>query len=446
MRRDTRTATVDRSGVPFLGSVHRIARDPLEFLAEAREYENLMGYRVLRDRAHVVVHPDAVRTVLVERDGDFRKGEMIRRQTETLLGEGIFLAEGDGWRDQRATMQPAFYREQVTAYGDVMVDHAATTADGWTDGEVVDIAAAARDLTLGVLVEALFGLSPGEDRKVVARAAAAIDARFDSRRITSFLPDWLPTPTNVRYHRAMGDLRERLDEIIAERRASVAAGEVPGTDLLSILVTATDEGEMDDRTLRDNLVTFLFAGHETSAIGLACALHALATHPDEQATAAERVSAFGDPAADPAAASERDALEAIDRVVDEALRLYPPVYIFFREPVEDVVIRSREVPAGSTLSLSPWTCHRDPRWWDDPDAFRPDRWDGEQDRPEYAYFPFGGGPRACIGARFARLELRLVLATLLARYRFEPVTRELSFAPSANLRPDGPVQLRVHGR
>jgi cytochrome P450 len=110
------------------------------------------------------------------------------------------------------------------------------------------------------------------------------------------------------------------------------------------------------------------------------------------------------------------------------------------------VIRSREVPAGSTLSLSPWTCHRDPRWWDDPDAFRPDRWDGEQDRPEYAYFPFGGGPRACIGARFARLELRLVLATLLARYRFEPVTRELSFAPSANLRPDGPVQLRVHGR
>ncbi|WP_418280400.1 cytochrome P450 [Halorubrum sp. DTA98] len=446
MRRDTRASTVDRSGVPLLGSVHRIAHDPLEFLGEAREYGDLMGYRVLRDRAHVVVHPDAVRTVLVDRDDAFRKGSMIRRQTGTLLGKGIFLAEGDDWRGQRTTMQPAFYREQVAAYGDVMVDHAASTAAGWEDGEVVDVAAAARDLTLGVLVEALFGLSPGEDRELVARAAEAIATRFDSRRVASFLPDWLPTPTNVRYRRAMGDLRARLDEIIAERRAAVEAGELPGTDLLSILVTATDEGGMDDDTLRDNLVTFLFAGHETSAIALACALHALATHPDEQATAADRVAAFGDPAADPAAASERDALEAIDRVIDEALRLYPPVYIFFREPVEDVEIRGHRIPAGSTLSLSPWTCQRDPRWWDEPDAFRPGRWVGGSDRPEYAYFPFGGGPRACIGARFARLELRLVLATLLSRYRFEPVTGELSFAPSANLRPDGSVRLRVHGR
>ena len=445
---DGRPAVGDRSGLPLLGSVHRIARDPLAFLAEGRRYGDLMRYRVLRERSHLAVHPDAVRTVLVERDDDFRKASLLRRQADSLLGDGLFLAEGDDWASQRTAMQPAFYREQVTAYGGVMAEHAAATADDWDDGAVVDVATAARELTLGILVEALFGLDPESDRETVARAADAIAVRFDSRRMSSFLPEWMPLPANRRYRRAVDDLRTELDEVIAERRAAVAAGEVPGTDLLSLLVTATDEGELDDETLRDNLVTFLFAGHETTASALAFALHALATHPSEGNRVAAAVDAFGDPAADPGAAAEPDALAAVDRAVSEALRLYPPVYIMLREATTDVELRGHTVPAGSMVSLSPWTCHRDPRWWDEPAAFRPDRWrdDRSDDRPEYAYFPFGGGPRHCIGMRFARLELRLALATLLSRVRFDPVTTDPDLVPAANLRPDGPVKLRVRRR
>lgn len=434
--------------LPLIGHLHQITRDPLGFFDTARGHD-LMTYRMFTDRCYVVAHPEGVRSVLVENDGAYRKGAMMRGQTGSLLGDGIFLAEGEDWQGQRTTMQPAFYRERVAGYASAMVEHANTMADGWDHGEVVDVADRASDLTLAILADTLLGIDPGTDREVVARAADAIAARYDSRRVGAFLPEWLPSPTNRRYRRALAELRQAIDRIIRDRRAALAEDD-PGTDLLSMLVAATADGGMDDTTLRDNVVTFLFAGHETTALGLTYALFSLANAPDAAAAVRDELAAFGDPTVDPAAAAAPDALPAVDRVVSETLRLYPPVHVFFREPARTVEVCGTRVSAGTVLALSPWTCHHDPRWWTEPGTFRPDRWTNETQeadaRPEYAYFPFGGGPRHCIGMRFARLELRLALATVLSRYRLEAVTEDLSFAPSATLQPDGPVRVRFLAR
>ena len=440
--------------LPVIGNLHQITGDPLGFFDAARGHD-LLPYQMFTDQCYVVAHPEGVQTVLVD-DGDaYCKGAMMQRQIGSLLGDGIFLAEGGDWQSQRSTMQPAFYRERIAGYADTMTEKSATMAEGWTDGQVVDIAEASSELTLAVLADTLLGIDPGSDRDIVARAADAIAARYDSRRVGAFLPEWIPSPTNRRYRRALADLRRTIDRIIDDRRTAIEEGSYSGTDLLSMLIAATADGGMDDQTLRDNVVTFLFAGHETTALGLTYALHSLATEPDEQASVRDAVDEFGDPVIDPDGAAARDALPAVDRVVDETLRLYPPVHVFFREPARSVDLLDTRVPAGTVLALSPWTCHRDPRWWENPEAFRPDRWEtstgdgrnggpaSKSSRPEYAYFPFGGGPRHCIGMRFALLELRLTLAVLLSQYRFSPVTETLSFAPSATLQPDGPVRLRV---
>ncbi|WP_275039762.1 cytochrome P450 [Halorubrum tebenquichense] len=225
------------------------------------------------------------------------------------------------------------------------------------------------------------------------------------------------------------------------------------------MIAAAELGAFDDDALVDNAVTFLFAGHETSALGLTYALYCLADRPAFQRRLRREIAALdGDP--EPENLRECPALTA---AVDEALRLYPPVHSFFREPTEPVTLGGYRVPAGVVLTVAPWAVHRDGRWWEDPESYRPERWlretgDGEVvhgddrpgpavgERPEYAYFPFGGGPRHCIGMRFARQELRLSVATLLRRFRLERVTTDLSLRASANTRPAEPVRVRVHSR
>jgi cytochrome P450 len=293
----------------------------------------------------------------------------------------------------------------------------------------------------------------------------------------------VPTPTRRRYHRRLDALRETIREVVAERRADdPPANPAEAADLLGTLVAAAEMGAIDDDELVDNAVTFLFAGHETSALGLTYTLYGLAGRPELQDRIRDEVAALED-GLSPAGIRDCPTLSA---AVDEALRWHPPVHTFFREPTEPVTLGGYDIPEGVVLNLSPWTVHHDERWWDDPDSYRPERWlreaddgrqspstdgtaDGRQspstdgtadgvvrgddtpgpavgERPEYSYFPFGGGPRHCIGMRFARQELRLATATLLRRFEFDRVTEALSLQASANTRPAHPVRLRVRER
>ena len=424
-------------GYPVLGNVLSLADDAFGFYETLADCGDVAHYRVFGTDGYAVTHPEAVRTVLVDDDDRYVKGEMPNDQLGSLLGDGLFLAEGEDWKQQREAMQPAFFRKQVETYGETVVAESEDALAGWDGGDVVALDEAASDLTLGVLTSTLLGIDAEAERATVSRAATAITDRYDTARLGSFLPEWVPSPTNRRYRRSLSDLHDLVDHLVAERRD----GDGQVGDLLSMLVAAADEGTIDDGTLRDNVVTFLFAGYETTALGLTYTLYLLANHPEKQRRLREHLAeTVGD--RDPTPADLRD-LPFLDAVVDEALRLYPPVYVFFREPTEDVTLRGYRVPEGSVLSVPQWVLHRDERWWDAPETFRPDRWLGESDRPEYAYFPFGGGPRHCIGMRFARLELRLAVATLLSGVRFESVTDSVELVASANARPADSVLARV---
>ncbi|MFC5972262.1 cytochrome P450 [Halomarina salina] len=429
-------------GLPVLGNTLDLTRDVFRFYEELHaEYGDVVRYEVAGDEGYMVAHPDLVEQVLVTDDEAFVKGDLLQRTLRGALGEGMLLAEGDDWRAQRTTAQPAFYRERVAAYGDTMVDFADGTASEWSDGDVLDVRPEMSELTLRILARTLFGLDIRGEESVVRDTADAMRERMDASTVVAYLPDWVPAPRIRAYKRAVADARALIDDLIERRRreGSHPSGE---SDLLTMLVAAAEAGGMDDETLRDNMLTFLFAGHETSALALTYALFCLGHDPEAQARLHDELDAHDGPLT----ADALSHLDVLDRTVREAMRLYPPVYTHFREPIRDVTVGDYRIPEGAVVSLPQWVVHRDERWYDDPLTFDPERW-LDWDGPEYAYFPFSGGPRHCIGMRFAELETRLVLGTLLRNWRVESVTeRPLDLVASATATPAYPVELRVHER
>jgi cytochrome P450 len=429
-------------GLPLLGNTLELSRDVFDFYERlAAEYGDITRYRVVGDEAYLLTHPDHIEQVLVTDAPKFEKGEMQQRQLGSAFGDGMLLAEGDDWRAQRTLAQPAFYRERIEEYAEVVVSHTEDATTGWGDGGTIDVHEAMTELTLTVLARALFGIDIRERHSVVRETADAARVRFDTSRVGAFLPEWLPTPANRRYKRSLADLREFIDELIAKRRTADETDD----DLLSMLVTAADGGGMDNGTLRDNMMTFLFAGHETTALALTYTWFLLGHNPDTQ----ERLHAELNDVLDgeQPTAADLPELDYTEQVVDEAMRLYPPVWTFFREPTEDIEIGGYTIPEGSVVSLPQWIVHRDDRWYDNPPDFRPERWNDDGDRPEYAYYPFGGGPRHCIGMRFARMEAQLIVATVAQSYAVESITdAPLALIASANALPAEPVEIQFSTR
>ncbi|WP_238994000.1 cytochrome P450 [Halobellus captivus] len=426
-------------GLPVIGNTVDLSRDILDFYEQLRDdYGRVASYEVFGTDACMVAHPNAIQQVLLDNHEAFEKGEVLTRNLSDAMGEGVFLTGGDQWRNQRTQIQPAFYREQLNTYVPEMRATAAETVEQWRDGMVVDVNDWMTRTTIDVLGRTLFGVDVTEN-PVISEASDAILARFDTSRFWSFLPDRIPTPTNRRYRRKLTELQTFVDELADRRREQHP--ENRGDDLLSILVNFVEAGDLTQEELRDNIVTFLFAGHETTALGLTYTLLCLAQHPDEQAKLQAEVGAVCEGVV---TAESLPELERLESVIDEALRLYPPVYMFFREATQDVELQVFDIPAGTTLVIPQWAVHRDSKWWDDPETFRPERFASDTDRPEYAYFPFGGGPRHCIGMRFARMEMKVVLATILGEYTFE-----LSSDPnpdliaSTNLKPGEPIEIKL---
>ncbi|MFB6220669.1 MAG: cytochrome P450 [Halolamina sp.] len=441
-------------GWPVVGSFPAYASDAFAFKTRlAREYGPLAFYTSLGREFYQPNDPDLVEEVLVHRNEQFSKGELFHSILDPVTGDGLLTAEGEQWRRQRHMVNPAFHPDRIAEYSEVMVAETAAAMDDWADGETVDVHGEMMSLTLDIVAKTLFGTDIGDRAAIVGDSMDTVMERVESP-VSSLLPAAAPTPGNREFTHAVDAIDAVADEIIRERRAGEGgvetgpAGEA-SDDVLSALLAARDEsGEtMDAALVRDEVRTLLLAGHETTALALTFTLFCLAqTPPAEERLVAELDDVLGD---DRPTMADAPRLGYTEQVVEESMRLYPPVHGILRQAKADVELGGYTVPEGATVSLNQWTLHRDPRFYDDPMAFRPERWSDEmrESLPRFAYFPFGGGPRRCVGDRFAKLEAKLVLATLYRDYHFELVSEpKLSLAPSITTRPTEPVEMRIHER
>jgi cytochrome P450 len=421
------------------GNLREFSADRLGALARwARQYGDIVSARFGPQRILFANHPDLVEEVLVHQNRKFIKHYRLR-QAKLTLGEGLLTSEGDFWRAQRKLAQPAFHRERVAAFGELMVAFTDRLIASWTDGQERDIQADMMQLTLEIVAKALFGAELGGESADVRTAMETLMHSFiASTSMPVIVPRWLPTPANLRVAKAVRRLNRVLFGIIAERRQSGART----GDLLSMLLHAQDEESgrrMTDRQLRDECMTLFLAGHETTANTLSWAWYLLAQHPHVEARLHDEI--------DQHLQGRLPTLEDLPRlpftehVVSEALRLYPPGWMLGREATEPLELGGYRVAKGTTIFMPAWVIQRDPRWFNEPDVFRPERWDDGllQRIPRYAYFPFGGGPRICIGNNFALLEAAIVLATIAQKHR-------LRLSPDAVVEPLPSMTLRpAHG-
>ncbi len=427
-----------RGGAP-VRSILALRRDVLGMLERLhRRHGDVVRWRIGAIPFYLVADPEGVRDVLVTRHRLFIKSRALQR-ARVLLGQGLLTSEGDFHLRQRRMAQPAFHRERIAALAGEIAALSARTAEGWTAGATVDVGLEMNRMTLAIAGRTLFGAAVEEEADEIGRALTDALGLF-TRLSNPLAPllDRLPVPGTLRFHRA----RERLDStilrIVEERRRSG----IDRPDLLGLLLAARDEegdgGGMTDAQLRDETLTLFLAGHETTANALAWTWHLLGANPEAEARFhAEIDSVLGGrtPRAEDAAA-----LPYTRGVFAEAMRLFPPAYLIGREPKEDFALGGFRIRRGSVVLLSPWLAHRDPRFWDAPLEFLPERWTPEAEAalPRFAYFPFGGGPRKCIGEGFAWMEGILALATLGQRWRLRPV-------PGAAPRPEPLITLRVKG-
>ena len=434
-------------GLPVLGVSVRLIRDSLEFLRSlTREYGDLVRLPVITGTRILVNNPEYIQQVLVKQPHKFHKSKLSKEATERLLGQGLLISEGDFWRRQRRLAQPAFHKHRINEYSSTMLECAERQIGNWRDGETRNVAQEMMELTLEGAVRTLFGTTlPGEAQRV-GRAMAFL-MRYSLRRARHplhFPANW-PTPWNLRANRDYEFLDSLVYRIISERKAHPDSNH--RNDLLSLLMGAMDQdgSQMTTKQLRDETMTLFIAGHETTAITLSWTWYLLAQHPTVEARLEEELrSVLG---GQPPDAADLARLPYLHAVISEVLRLYPPAYILARVAVAPFQIGEYDFPAGETLLLSQWVMHRDPRYYDDPDAFRPERWlDGLADRlPPGAYFPFGDGPRRCIGQGFALLESALVIATIAQRFRFRLVPGRKAVAePLVTLRPKRGIWMTLH--
>jgi cytochrome P450 len=424
-------------------------RDPVGFLYDAaREFGDVVRFQAWPLLGYLVVRPEHVRHVLQENNRNYRKGKLIAK-AKVLIGEGLFTSEGDFWLRQRRLAQPAFHRERIEGFAAAITESTASMLEAWRTpartGWPIDVLQEMSALTLRVVGRVLFSIDLAGEAAGVGRALlVALEHLNHLATRLCPLPPFVPTPRNVRFLMA----RRRLDRVvlgIIERRRRQETA-VP--DLLSMLLAArdADTGEgMSDRQLRDEVMTFVLAGHETTAVALAWVWYLLARHPEiEERLRAEVRDVLGDRQA---TVADLRALALTRRVVEETMRLYPPVPVIARQAIGPDEIDGYTVPAGSVVMMSPYVTHRDPRFWDEPDRFDPDRFAPHRsaNRPRFAYLPFGGGPRICIGNELALMEAQLILATVLQRFRLQLVPGHL-VEPElrVTLRPRRGVPMTVH--
>jgi cytochrome P450 len=447
-----RVHTRQRANVPpgprgdfLFGNTFAYTRDPIGFLSRAaRQYGDIVRLRLGNLTTYLLVNPEHIDYVLHSHADSFMK-DRLTRWLIPLVGQGLLTSEGEFWRRQRRLAQPAFPRQQIERYATVMVDHTERMLATWQDGQVRDIHQDMMRQTLGIVAKTLLGADLGGEAARVGESLEIVMNYFMSPMRWFGIRESVPLPSTQRYRRAIQQIDDLVYGIIRQRRAS---GEDPG-DLLSRLLAARDEhgNGMTDPQLRDEAVTLVLAGHETTALVLFYTFCLLARSPEaEQRLSSELRDVLAGRAP---TAGDVPNLRYTEWVIREAMRLYPPAWAIAREALVDCEIGNYHVPKGTQMYLPQWLVHRDGRWFEDPESFRPERWDNDLIKrlPRCAYFPFGGGPRICIGNHFAMMEAVLILATIAGRYRLSmQAGQSLELLPSVTLRPRHAVGMRLHAR
>jgi cytochrome P450 len=444
-----RPAPLAASGL--LGSAPDLRRDFLGTLTAAyREYGDLVRLRVgpprIGHEIHALFHPEGAHQVFGSRWQDYRKDTRFYNEIRGIIGDGLLTSQDDEWLRQKRFLQPLFTVRRVNGYATAMADEAARLAGELRqrDGSVFDVHAEMIRLTLRIVVRVLFG-ADSELALPVVRWAFPVLGRAGVIRAFSPVPvplSW-PTPTNRRARSAQGTLFAACDEIIARRRA--AAGRTD--DFLGMLLAARDGGDrLTDQEVREQVLVFLLAGHETTSTALSFTLHLLGQHPDVQERVRDEVSAVvGDRAP---TTDDAKVLTYTTMVLKEAMRLFPSAPVIGRRSTVPGELCGHLVPAGVDIVVAPWVIHRHPEFWDAPEVFDPERFTPEREkaRHRYAWMPFGGGPRTCIGQHFSMLESVIVLATLLRGFEFRVVTPRIPVDVQVTLRPKVPVLTELRTR
>lgn len=418
------------SGVPIAGSLPRYAEDPFRFVTELRDsYGDVSAFDLGPNRTYLLSTPEAVERVLVADESAFSKPNFQADAIGDLLGEGLLLSEGETWRERRELAGPAFAPDRLTKLAPLMAERATAMVDRWSDGDERDIEWEMTRTTLEIIVEAMFGidLDPGRARQI-RLLLEPVGRRFepDPRRL--LVPDWVPTPGHREFDRSIAEL-ERIVDLFVDRRRRRGI-DPDDRDLLALLLQARTAGAIDDEGIRDELLTMLLAGHDTTALVLTYVWALLSSHADVERRIHEEVDDLFADVDESATLNATDVrqLTTLQNALRETMRLYPPVYALFREVDRPIEVSGYRLPTGSLVLLSQWASHRDPRYFDDPERFDPDRWLNPS-HPTYAYFPFGAGPRSCIGKGFTMLEAPIIAAIVAREFRLRRVD-------------DGPIELR----
>lgn len=423
-------------GWPLIGSLPAMGGDRLGFmLANRATHGDVVGYRVAGRQFVQLGHPDQIDSILVGHNKQLVKDE-ITTSLDLLLGKGLLTNEGEPWRYQRKLLAPSFQPRHLAAYADAMVRETRKVMDAVPAG-VHDVHDVMTRVTLGIVLATLFDANADGDSTVhgVGEIMNLYVKEFERMHFSAARawPAWVPWGPIARTRRIAVRLDAIFRELVQRRRERP-----PGDDMLSrMLVARDDEGKgMSDAQLRDEAVTMFMAGHETTAVALSYALHLLSLHPEVAARVrTEIASVVGDRAPTGADVHKLAYTEAVFR---EAMRLYPPAWVIGREVVQPFVLDGTQLLPGTQVLMPQWVVHRDPRWFPEPDRFWPERWEGglAKKLPTFAYFPFGGGARVCIGLHFAMMEGILVLATILPRFALEPAPGfTLELTPAVTLRP-----------
>ena len=420
-------------------------QNPLDyFTAMAQKYGDVSGMRIGKFRSLFINRPDLIEDVLVNNARLYHKGRVLRAN-KYLFGEGLLTSEGDFWLRQRRLAQPAFHRARVNAYAATMAEYAGQLIETWRNGEERDIHEEMMQLALRIVSKTLFDADVMRDAKEIGETLDVLLQIAANFGRTILVPLWVPSPRNIRAKLGIKRLEKVIYRIIAERRAG---GRDTG-DLLSILLHAQDEegSHMNDRQLRDETITLFLAGHETTANTLAWTWWLLAQNPAVEKKFHEELDGvLGGRAPE---VDDLPRLTFLNHVLTESLRLYPTAWGMARLAAEEHEIAGYPVRRGYGVAFAQWVIHRDARWFDAPLEFRPERWENglAKQLPRFAYFPFGGGPRQCIGNTFALMEASVVLATIGQKFRFQLIPEhKVTPLASITLRPKNGVQVRLETR